>query len=190
VKINSILPTENHILPSGVGGECNTSPMSPLRLVPVPIRLFHFLHLKKLTGRRSFRLRHITVPLNLKIQKLDPLLMKQLEFWAYQLQITSELKTSSISKCDLTNTHIVENISHDPGTYCDDILTEKKHDIWIRKGPEFFWKKNSNFLESLTSFSDVSGKIKTRSLTRNVFTSELTNGEWVERSCLIYLFAV
>jgi len=85
-----------------------------------------------------------------------------------------------------TNTHIIENISHDPGTYCDDILTEEKRDIWILKGPEFFQNKNSDFSETFTSFSDVSGKTKTRSLTRNVFTRKLTNGECVERSWLIY----
>lgn len=83
---------------------------------------------------------------------------------------TSEFITSSLSNCDLTNTHIIENISHDPGTYCDDILTEEKRDIWILKGPEFFQNKNSDFSETFTSFSDVSGKTKTRSLTRNVFT--------------------
>jgi hypothetical protein len=42
---------------------------------------------------------------------------------------TLEFKTSSLSNCDLTNTHIIENISHDLGTYCDDILTEEKRDI-------------------------------------------------------------
>lgn len=99
---------------------------------------------------------------------------------------TSEFVTSSLSNCDLTNTHIIENISHDPGTYCDDILTEEKRDIWILKGPEFFQNKNSDFSETFTSFSDVSGKTKTRSLTRNVFTRKLTNGECVERSWLIY----
>lgn len=45
----------------------------------------------------------------------------------------SEIKSYSVSNCDLT--HLEENISDDPGTYCDDILTEKKRDIWIRKGP-------------------------------------------------------
>jgi len=81
---------------------------------------------------------------------------------------TSEFKTSSLSNCDLTNTHIIENISHDPGTYCDDILTKEKHDTWILEGPEFFQNKNSDFSETFTSISDVSGKTKSRSLTRNV----------------------
>jgi len=99
---------------------------------------------------------------------------------------TLEFKTFSLNNCDLTNTHITENISHDPGTYCDDILTEEKRDIWILKGPEFFQNKNSDFSETFTSFSDVSGKTKNRSLTRNVFTRKLTNGECVERSWLIY----
>jgi len=78
---------------------------------------------------------------------------------------TSEFKTSNLSNCDLTNTHIVENISHDPGTYCDDILTEEKRNIWILKGPEFFQNTNSNFCETFASFSDISGKTKTTSLT-------------------------
>lgn len=95
---------------------------------------------------------------------------------------TPEFKTSNISNCDLTNTYIVENISHDPDTYWDDILTEEKRDIWISKGPEFLQNKNSDFSETIKSFSDVSGKTKTRSLTRNVFTRKLTNGECVERS--------
>jgi hypothetical protein len=99
---------------------------------------------------------------------------------------TSEFKTSSLSNCNLTNTHIVKNISHDPGTYCDDILTEEKRDIWIIREPEFFQNKNSDFSETFTSFTDLSGKTKTRSLTRNVFTRKLTNGECVERRWLIY----
>lgn len=135
------------------------------------LSLLHFLHSRKLTGRMSFRPRYIKVPLNLKVQKLDPLL-------------TSVLSSSTPNFT--TNTHIIENISHDPGTYCNDILTEEKRDIWILKGPEFFQNKNSDFSETFTSFSDVSGKTKTRSLTRNVFTRKLTNGECVERSWLIY----
>ncbi|KAL4104786.1 hypothetical protein QTP88_020062 [Uroleucon formosanum] len=68
---------------------------------------------------------------------------------------TSVLSSSTLNFT--TNTHIIENISHDPGTYCDDILTEEKRDIWILKGPEFFHNKNSDFSETFTSFSDVSG---------------------------------
>jgi hypothetical protein len=64
---------------------------------------------------------------------------------------TSEFKTSSLSNCDLTNTHIVENISHYPCTYCDDILTEEKCDILIIKGSKFFQNKNSDFSETFTS---------------------------------------
>lgn len=67
---------------------------------------------------------------------------------------TSEFKTFSLSDCDLTKTHIIENISYDPGTSCDDILTEEKRDIWNRKRPEFFQNKNSDFSKTFTSFSD------------------------------------
>lgn len=99
---------------------------------------------------------------------------------------TSQPGSSSSSYCDLPTTSILENISHDPGTYCDEILTEEVRDIWIRKGPEFFQNKNCDFSETSTSFPDLSGKTKTRNLTRNVFTRKLTNGECVERKWLLY----
>lgn len=39
----------------------------------------------------------------------------------------------------------IENVSSDPTTYCDEILTEKVGNIWTRKGVEFFQNKNSDF---------------------------------------------
>ncbi|KAJ8953426.1 hypothetical protein NQ318_023544, partial [Aromia moschata] len=66
------------------------------------------------------------------------------------------------------------------------ILTQEVRDIWIRKGPECFQNKNCDFSETCTSFPDSSGKIKTRYLTRNIFTRKLTNGECLERKWLLY----
>jgi hypothetical protein len=65
---------------------------------------------------------------------------------------TSEFKTSSLSNCYLANTHIIENIPHDPGTYYDDILIEEKRDIWTMKGPQFFQNKNNDFSKLLQVF--------------------------------------
>lgn len=41
----------------------------------------------------------------------------------------SELKSSSLSNCDLTTTQIIDNTSHDLSTYYDDIFIEEKRDI-------------------------------------------------------------
>lgn len=98
----------------------------------------------------------------------------------------SQPGSSSSSYCNLPTTSILKNISYDPGTYCDEILTEEVRDIWIRKGPEFFQNKDCDFSETSTSFPDLSGTTKTRKLTRNVFTRNLTNGECVERKWLLY----
>lgn len=78
------------------------------------------------------------------------------------------------------------SVSHDPGQYCDDILTEEVRNIWIRKGPEFFQNKHCDFSETSTSFPDSSGKTKTRYLTKNVFTRKLKNGESLDRKWLLY----
>lgn len=100
---------------------------------------------------------------------------------------TSDAEPSTSSHCEIIIASS-ENVSvcHDPGTYCDDILTEEVRNIWIRKGPEFFQNKNCDFSETSTCFPDSSGKTKTRSLTKNIFTRKLTNGESLERKWLLY----
>ncbi|CAH2107420.1 unnamed protein product [Euphydryas editha] len=100
---------------------------------------------------------------------------------------TLDAEPSTSSYCELI-TASLENVSvyPDPGTYCDDILPEEVRDTWIRKGPEFFQNKNSDFSETSTSFPDSNGKTKTRYLTKNIFIRKLTNGESLERIWLLY----
>lgn len=97
----------------------------------------------------------------------------------------AELSTSSNCELIIANLENV-SVSHDPGQYCDDILTEEVRNIWIRKGPEFFQNKHCDFSETSTSFPDSSGKTKTRYLTKNVFTRKLKNGESLDRKWLLY----
>lgn len=100
---------------------------------------------------------------------------------------TSDAEPSTSSHCELIIASLENvSVSHDPGTYCDDILTDEVRNIWIRKGPEFFQNKNCDFSETSTSFPDSSGKTKTRYLTKNIFTRKLTNGESLERKWLLY----
>lgn len=63
----------------------------------------------------------------------------------------AELSTSSNCELIIANLKII-SVSHDPGQYCDDILTGEVRNIWIRKWPEFFQNKHCDFSETLQVF--------------------------------------
>lgn len=82
--------------------------------------------------------------------------------------------------------YLIENISHDPGDYCDALFTEKVRELWIRKGPDFFQNKDCDFSEASTSYIEPHSKIKTRNLTKTVFIRKLKNDESVEKIAPVY----
>ncbi|CAG9790404.1 unnamed protein product [Diatraea saccharalis] len=59
---------------------------------------------------------------------------------------TSNPEPSTSSNCELIVASLDSvSVSYDPGTFCNDILTEEVRNIWIRKGPEFFQNKHCDF---------------------------------------------
>ncbi|XP_046737114.1 zinc finger MYM-type protein 1-like [Diprion similis] len=81
---------------------------------------------------------------------------------------------------------LTENISQDPGDYCDAVFTEQVREIWIRKGPAFFQNKDCDFSEASRTYTEFDGRIKTRNLHKTVFIRRLKNNESVERKWLLY----
>lgn len=103
-----------------------------------------------------------------------------------QSQVSEDPILSSNKFLDDLSENIEDNslISNDPGNW--NTLTDAKRNIYVRKGPNFFQNRDSDFSNSARNYNESNGNIKVRHLTKSIFTRQLKNGENVDRSCLLY----
>lgn len=90
-----------------------------------------------------------------------------------QSQVSEYSILSSNKLLDDLSENVEDNslISNDPGNW--NTLTDAIRNIYVRKGPNFFQNRDSDFSNSARNYNESNGNIKVRHLTTSIFTRQL-----------------